>query len=296
MNIARWKFLAWVCVLGVAGWLGWQVTEFLFLGGKDRILERVPDEEILEVLRAEGPQIEEARARIPKSRIDAALVALNWSGRKPVAPPPPPKPEDERPAEKPKIPVSELLQVAMIRYCSFDSEQRLASVNYRHPDPAMQAEPESTLLIGDHLPGQFSYVYVSAIEPEWVEFAFEDDEEREPERLVPPEVKSDYGIVYVADGEEALAPEQQSAIFKVDDPPPFRPKQTYQLGESRYLVGTDDARYVAENYTSILAREVRTARHRDPRTGKYTGLRVTKVVPGSIAERHGIQTGRRSAT
>ena len=64
---------------------------------------------------------------------------------------------------------------------------------------------------------------------------------------------------------------------------------TQAFGQNCYMLGTDDVAYANDNFAQILAEDVRTARHQDKRTGKYDGVEVKSVTPGSFAERHGAE-------
>ena len=64
----------------------------------------------------------------------------------------------------------------------------------------------------------------------------------------------------------------------------------------RVRVGTEDMAYISENYSKILSEEVRTSRHRNPRTGKYDGVEIRSLSPNSTIARHGGREGDATAT
>jgi S1-C subfamily serine protease len=59
---------------------------------------------------------------------------------------------------------------------------------------------------------------------------------------------------------------------------------------NRVQVGTEDLKEISENYSDILANEMRTRRHRGS-DGAYDGIEITEIKPGSVAERHGLKGG-----
>ena len=121
-----------------------------------------------------------------------------------------------------------------------------------------------------------------------VVFAF-DDEARDKESVSAAEFESNTAIVQVGpDGVVVSAP--RVGIPRVEGQA-FVPGRTTMLGANRFVLGSEDMTYLNDNYAEVLAREVRTAQHRDPRTGKYDGIEIKEVSPGSVAARHGAQSG-----
>ena len=72
---------------------------------------------------------------------------------------------------------------------------------------------------------------------------------------------------------------------------PFSLERTTRIGPGIYQIGTEDQKYFEANYQEELTRNVHTARHQDPRSGKYDGIEITGVSAGSAAAAHGAQEG-----
>lgn len=193
-------------------------------------------------------------------------------------------------AKPPVTPVEELLRVIFIRYDGRTPEDSLAFVKYIDPQLAAAPTAETQLFPGDHLADPHAHIRVEAIRPGVVVFAF-DDEEREHEELLPARYgESASYITKVAEGGEAVLPATVSYIGDHQEEV-WRPARTTAVGSKDFVLGAEDLAHIGENWQEILSREVRTRRHRDPLTGKYDGLEISSIAPGSVASRHGVQTG-----
>lgn len=287
MSVARIKLLCWVAVAGLAVYLGWEVYHFVAVV-KPRLRTPLPVEVQEEVLNVEVPETQD-RQLIPYGSVKDAFW-LNWTGRKKAEIVPPTN--DEGPKAPPRTPVSQLLIVLAIQYATWDPEISTATVLLRYGQ-----NDQRVLRKGDHLPGKNEHVFVSDVRPDYVEFSFElaeGEEPREPERVSPPDYVFEGDLVSIVliseDGEVIRAP-QDSLIPTAPERAPFSYRHTEMTGNGRYQVGTEDARTISENWSHILSNEIRSSRYRDPRTGRYAGIRIDTIKPGSIVTSHGIQAG-----
>lgn len=288
MNIARIKLLLWAVVLGLVAYLGWDVYQFLTVVKKE-IATRLPEEVQKEALLVEEPD-EEQRAIVPYQRVETAFW-MKWDGR-----PEPKEPvktgTENTPVATPRKPVSELLTILLIQYHTGKPEESIATVVYSYGP-----KEKAVLKKGDHLRGKHDYAYVTEITADYVEVAFdvqEGEEEREPERVSPPEyTKSGKSVLIVDVGEDGSiqAPAPETFIDVAANVPRWNPTRTTEVRKNQFIIGTEDATNVAENWSGILSREVRTRRYRDPQTGRYAGIQVSSISPGSIVEAHGLQAG-----
>jgi hypothetical protein len=140
--------------------------------------------------------------------------------------------------------------------------------------------------VGESLDSPLDYARIVAVTPMGVEFAFSDDS-RPHEVLEPPDYPLD-GLVVVVDG-DVLVPVREPLPGAGEFIP--TPHRTMPLGPTKFRLGEQDMLTFAEDYPRILAEDVRTSRHRDPKTGRYDGIELTRVNPTSIAAAHGAQDG-----
>jgi hypothetical protein len=225
-------------------------------------------------------------------QVRAAMIDWAWN-----APPPPAVPEhvaEAAPAEPATQTVDKLVKVLGYSVDVAVPENSKAILKYL-PESKVRPPPrdagaqlrEGTLkLAGERLDDPIGHIRVVSITPAGVEFGF-DEPGRATETLLPADFDLSQRMAYVDLSELAV---RADAI-----PIPRRaysaPTETVQIGQNRFRIGTEDAQLIAEDFPRILSEEVVTTRHRNPTTGRYDGIELTKVAPGSIAERHGAQAG-----
>ena len=298
MNIGQVKILSWGSAGVLAGGLGLYV--FLFI--KDLEEKRsIPDgksvQAALDAVQPVKPKAADLvsyedvrRLYLPsceRCKGDPKCRHLNWTGK---APPPPPAAAEPTEAQKPpKVPVAELIRIAMVQVDLAKPDQSFVFLKYRPKASvlAVGAAGGFVLKESERLAAPHQGVRVESITSEGVTFAF-DEEGREPETVSPSEYDLKTTIVQV--GEDGVIRPKIGEIPRADDTP-WRPAQTRPFGQNRWMIGTEDAAYANANFSQILAEDVRTARHQDVRTGKYDGIEIKSVTPGSFAERHGAQEG-----
>ncbi len=291
MNIARIKVLCWAAVVGLVGFLGWDVYQFVTVikGELETPLSNETQRGALEDdVAVPG---EETRQLVPYQRVQSTFFDLKWDGRPDAPPAPPPPPPGEKPKARPK-PVSELLTVLLIQYRTAKPEESLASVTYQYGP-----KKNGVLGVGDALRQPHQYAKVSDITPEYIEVSFdtrEGEEEREPERVRPPVFRSQgkpVNIVLVDVDGEVRQPDQATTITVAADQIRWNPSKTIETRKNQYQIGTDDAARIAAEWSTILSRDVRTRRYRDPQTGHYTGIQISSIQSGSIVSSHGVESG-----
>ncbi len=285
MNIRTLKGLSWIAALGVGGYLGWDVYDFL---QRRAVLEQpLSDEEQLRYLSNEavGKAPRPASNFLAYDDVKRAFLDMNWTGAEPPAPAPT-RPPDEA-ATRTAKPVSELLKVLLTQV---DSEVAgsLAFVKFLDPKLNIAATNEDhTLRVGERLADPHGDVRVDAITVEGVRFAF-DEEGREPE-LVPTESFPGGSLIVRVDANGVLLPDKRIVIPRSEAR--WNPTEMTIIGKNKYRIGTEDVRSMEQDYSRILSQDIRTSPHRDPRTGQVDGLEVTHVAPNSIAQRAGLEEG-----
>lgn len=213
---------------------------------------------------------------------------LNWTGKVAIKPVEKEEGDGDKPSSS-TVPVSDLVDVLMLQVDLSDPAGSAAYVAYlsRSAIPSASAEDEH-LEVGESFPDPQSHIHVEAITIEGVVFAFEDTER--PTETVAPVVGS-LGSMIVIVGEDGVIHRADDGGIPVSHAPPYRPTQTVIIGRNHYRIGTEDAAFLADNWSAMLSQDVRHSRHRDPRTGRYDGVEILEVRSGSVAERHGVNSG-----
>ena len=184
-----------------------------------------------------------------------------------------------------QVPVSTLVKVLMVKTDTTDDAGSNCVLSYLPESKVNEPEPV-VKYVGERLDGPHTGIIVHAIRGIEVEFAF-DDEEREHELLVPEEFT---GKAYIAkaDGSKTIPQGGPRAFPQAQRSAP--PTSTHLVGPNTFRVGVEDAEDFNVRYDEILS-QVRMRRWRDPATGKFAGIHLSSVPPGSFAARHGAQNG-----
>lgn len=213
---------------------------------------------------------------------------LNWTGKEKEKP----KPDENLNAPPPKVKVDELISVLMIKADMAD--RKSSSIFFKYKNKATNVGlnnngPAGGFLLreGEHLGAPYDKIRLDEITGAGAFFAFE-GEEREREMLAPGTFEVVGPVAVGPDG--VLMPKVTGLIPNVKEQP-FSLEHTTKIGSNTWQIGTKDAQYFSDNYQEELTRNVRTARHQDPRTGKYDGIEITGVTAGSAAAAHGAQEG-----
>lgn len=289
MNASQTKLLSWL----LAGLLGVVLSLYVgwFVSRMDGLYGRVTTEEMTETLSDVDPVVQKRDSIVVYADVTKSMIDLNWTGRPPAKPAPPP-PKAVEPT-KTQLAVAELVKVMWISFDSDGPDGSQAVINYTpkakvsSPANGTGATPGWVKHVGDTLDGDLGHVRVAGIHPHAIEFAF-DDEEREHEFVGPDDYPLEGIVVLGNAGELRERPREVFVpIRRGSEPTP----KTRELRRNVYKLGFEDTEYINQNYSEILSQEVRYARHRDPRTGKFDGVQIMEVKPGSIASSHGVETG-----
>ncbi len=289
MNIGQTKVLSW----GTAGLLtvGLGVYVAVFVRDLDS-KRRPPDrDKIQAALEAAEPTKPKAadlvayedvrRLYLPsceRCKDNPSCRHLNWTGK----PPPPPAANTDTDAnvKPPVVSVAELVKIQMVQVDLSDPKLSKVGLKYRPKSTIQNNVAAGVYLLheGDHLASPHS---------QGVIFAF-DDKGRESETISPDEF--DLKSIIVQVGANGVIMPTIAGIPR-GSAAPWRPNKTTPFGQNRFMLGLEDVACANDNYAKILAEDVRTGRHQDPRTGRYDGIEIQSVNPGSFAERHGAEEG-----
>ena len=300
MNIGQIKILAWLTASLLTLGLSFYVYSFV---NELQELRQPPDPKkvkaVLEEVEPVKLKTEDVvayddviRLLLPSceacKRNDPSHHHLNWTGKEKVV-----VVDDQKPVVDtgPKnVPVRDLVIVAMIKVDLSDAQNSSVFLKYKPAASLQVAMPGGgqLLRVGDHLAAPHDKVTIDAIEPDAVVFAFEGTD-REKETLGPADFDVKTQIVQV--GPDGIVMPKLGASIPRGNAPAFRPGKTTAIGENKWVLGSEDIDYVGKNYPEIFAQQVRTARHQDPKTGKYDGIEIKSLDPNSVAASHGAQEG-----
>jgi len=287
MNTSQTKLLAW----GAAGILAVLLSGYVFLFFRDvealqgpvdadQVREAIDNVEVIE---------EEAKKKVPYDQIKRAFIELDWTG-KPVVEASAGEALTAEQTQPIYRPVEELLRVVMIAGDGTNPADSFCVVKYDDSSGVMLQDLfHGVRFVGWSLHAPLDYIKVERIGPEGVTFSFTDGT-REHETLTTEEFSKFPDIVSLDPDQEAAVPADWGNITIVRKKGEV-PKKTYEYKPDSFRIGTEDAEYIAENYSEILARDVRTVKHKDPQTGRYDGVEVRSVAEGSVAASHGAQAG-----
>ena len=292
MNPARAKLSSWTAaaVLGtvLCLYVAWNIQRF---PGRARNVSTEKMEQVLnntpEIVKSGSDSL------VEYGQVRAAMIDWAWN-----APPPPAVAEqatEAAPVQPMTLTVDKLVKVLGYSVDVAEPANSKAILKYL-PESKVRPPPrdaqsgqqrEGTLkLAGERLDEPIDHIRIVSITPAGVEFGF-DEAGRTTEILLPADFDLSQRLAYVDLSELAV---RADAI-----PIPKRayttPTETIQIGQNKFRIGVDDALVIAEDFPRILSEEVEIRRHRDPATGRYDGIEIARVAPGSIAERHGAQTG-----
>jgi hypothetical protein len=285
MNIGQIKSASWtvagLLTLGLGAYV-WSFVSTL----EDRRANPDPDQ-----VRAHLSSVEPVAAKndggVKYDDVRRLFNDMNWTGavKAPVV--------EVAPTQvdlKPEVvPIRELVRVLWVQVDLGNPAGSSVFLKYK---PKAKVENKGlggyVLHEGDTLASPHQGIELASITAEGVSFSFTDPE-RAPETLFPAEFDARAQIVQVGpDG--ILQPTATGGIPRRVGAP-FVPGKTTPLGRDRYRLGTEDLQQASDNYLDILSNDVQLRQHRDPRTGRYDGIEITDVSPGSFAERHGATQG-----
>lgn len=287
MNIGQIKLWAWGATGVLAIGLAWYVADFV--RNREALQKGVDPNKVRDVLNAVEPVRLKNDRTLTYAQAKAVLKEVDWTGApKPI--PVAPK-VDDTPVKPQVVPIERLVRITSMRYDASGPEGSRVSVRYK-PESGVTAPNVAAFSLykpGDSLAKPLDYVKVDKIDMDGVTFTFA-DAERKPEKLSCEQSDTKASIVVVGLDGVVVEPARSGTIVKSDAklPPPGR---SIPLGRNTWEIGVDDLKEMETRWQEILGNEVSTAQHRDPKTGRFDGIEIKSVQPGSIAERHGAQDG-----
>jgi hypothetical protein len=283
MNTARLKTatvgFATLLGLGMAAYIGFYFFQ------RDRFQEQVTTERMKAVLDAVPDVVTQVEDIVDRARFERALQGYDWTAK-----PPPEKPVEvaTQATEPEKRPIDRLVKLKLCKVDAATPEYGECVLKYL-ADARVTVPNDGVVrkVVGDRLDQALSYIRIASITEAGVEFAYDDG--RPSEFLV----ANDFPLTgyVVVDGDTIVqVTRPQVSIPQAMQRYVSGPK-TQEISPTKFRLGTEDVDQFAQNYPEILTRDVGYRQHRDPRTGKYDGIEVTRVEPGSIVARHGVQSG-----
>ncbi len=287
MNVGHLKILTWLAVTGVGGYVGYQIYDFkmnrdVLSAGPSTVRQK-------EVLDGATALPEAARDIVPYELISKTFVGLNWTGKPdPIIVPKNVQPDV--PAAPPQTAVADLLRILFIRFDGAFAPGSLIVAKYVDPDlTRLQVDPVS-LVEGDRLPSPYDGIFVESILEDSVRFGF-DEEGREAEEIFTARPVDDERIIAKVGEAGVLDPNSEGTLIPQSTAPDLKePLRTTQVGKNIFRIGVDDARYFEEHWGEVVS-QIGTSRYKNPTTGKYEGVKITSITPGSVLERHGAREG-----
>jgi hypothetical protein len=291
MNIGQIKLFSWVTTGALTAGLGWYVFDYIT---SMEARHAMPDPKKAKLVLEDIEQIKvKTEDVVPYPDLQRLFHAyrkdgspsLNWTGKEKVIEKPT---ETAAPTEAPKVRVADIVSIVMVKADTRDPAQSAVYLRYKPASRVQGAPPMGMLVkVGEHLMPPQDKIRLDEVVPEGGWFAFE-GEERERELLGP--ARFDVSNFVVEVGPEGVRLPTPTMVPSANIQP-FNPNRTAKIGANAFQIGLEDAKYFEENYQEIFARDVRTVRYQDPKTGRYAGIEITSVTPGSLAAQHGAQEG-----
>lgn len=291
MNIGQIKLFSWATTGALT--LGLSYYVFDYISTMD-VRHAPPDAKKAKLVLEDVEQVKaKAEDVVPYSDIKRLFHVtcsdctsnLNWTGKEKVIEKPV---ENAVVTEAPKQRASDVVSVVMIKADMADRKNSAVFLKYKASSRVQGAPPMGMLVKeGQNLLPPQDKLRIDEITAEGVWVAFE-GEERERELIGP--ARFDVSNMVVEVGPDGVLLPKPRAVPSANTEA-FNPNRTTRIGANAFQIGLEDAKYFEENFQEIFARDVRTARYQDPKTGRYNGIEITSVTPGSIAAQHGAQEG-----
>ncbi len=283
MNVAAVKLACWLSSIGIT--FGLSAFVFDFYRRRDAIYLPVEEAHVSEVL-SKGPSMEKNQVdRLDRDTMKRSMEQLNWTGAPPVV-----QAEavvDTGNQKPPVEAIDTILALHMIAVCQQKPEESVIYASLlKQPPP--DTPRDFDLNIGESLPAPYDYVSVKDIRTDGVEFAFADPER--PTETVKPSGAVRESLI-VMEGPDGVRTPVERHIIGFDHTERVRPEETTLWRKDYYLIGTKDRDYLRDNYARVLTNDMRYKTYIDPETGRRAGIQIEEVNEGSIAARHGAQSG-----
>ncbi|HUR29715.1 MAG TPA: PDZ domain-containing protein [Planctomycetota bacterium] len=285
MNTAQLKVLSWSAALLFGAGLAGYVANYLM---HRTVLEQRVTPETIKASLSKVPNVEKkAEDIVAYDKVNDTLYRYNWTGKPPPPPPKPAPPPDTTP--RGPEPVANLVKVMMFKADATDDSGSRAVLKYLPAAKVTLKEPTVVKHVGDPLDEPWQSITIADITSEGVLFKFADANRKE-ELLTPGEFERRLDMEWLAANPNSSLPRPTEIKFPRGPNFDTSPKNTVKLDDNSYAIGTDDMVEWNDNYEQRLA-EVEFERHRNPTTGKYDGVKLTSIPPGSLAASYGAQEG-----
>jgi len=283
MNIGQIKIVSWTAAALLTLGLGAYVWTFVSTLEARRAM---PDPELVRKQLSVEPAPVKNDGQIKYEEVRRLFHDLNWTGAIQVA-----ATQVEQPPENLVPDVVPIRDLVRVQWVVVDVGDKAGSSVFLKYKPKAQVTNKGVggflLREGASLESPHGGTKIESITSEGVTFSFADSA-REKETLFPAEFDARAQIVQV--GPDGIAmPTNTGAIPRSTTT--WLPGKTTQAGRDRFILGTEDLQMASDSYLDILSNDVQLRQHRDPRTGRYDGVEISDVTPGSFAERHGASKG-----
>lgn len=284
MNIGQIKIVSWTAAALLTLGLGAYVWSFVSTL-EDR--RRPPDADVVRKhLSVEAAPVKND-GQIKYDDVRRLFHDLNWTGAMVVVEKPPEGPVVNQAPEV--VPVRDLVRVLWVQVDLGDRAGSSVFLKYKPKAQVVNTGIGGFLLReGQSLASPHDGTKVESITADGVTFSFA-DAERAKETLYPAEFDARAQIVQV--GPDGIVMPPAGGAIPRRQGTVFVPGKTTPMGSNRFMLGTEDLKMASDNYLDILSNDVQLRQHRDPRTGRYDGVEISDVTPGSFAERHGATKG-----
>ena len=282
MNVGTLKTLSYLTSFGLLGGIGYIGYDYYENGQNASYFDVARASDVLNGVQPPDPP--KRVALDYASDISPAIVTFDWTGKLP----------EERTAvvetgpEDTAVvltPVSDVLEVLMVLSGVEDPDESLCMVRFR--DTA--ANPRmSWFAIGSTLPAPNETISIARIFGGAVEFSFA-DRAREREVVLLSDQAEEPVIVSLDDPSQVVKRQTTDLVQRGQKDTVVAPALT-EKRNGQFYIGTEDAALFQNNYGDIFSRDVKTETYYD-KDGNRAGIKITEVRPGSIAQRHGAQTG-----
>ena len=285
MNIGQIKLLSWAAAglltLALAGYV-WHFV------GSMKLKSAPPD---LAKIKLVLEDVEPAKAKsddlVPYDTVTRLFHKMNWTGKEKVVEAPRDPNTNEKP---PEIKAAELVHVFMVKADLADRKNSNVFLKYKAKAGVTNNGPAGGFLLkeGEHLAAPHDAIVVDQIVGDGVWFTF-GDAARERELVGTDDFDLKGAVVVV--GPEGVQRKASGGGIVPGKAPAFNPNRTTSIGPNHFVLGREDMAEWNNNFAGHLGQDLRTARHQDPKTGKYDGIEIKEVSPGSLAEQHGAKEG-----
>jgi len=282
MNVGTLKTLSYLTSFGLLGGIGYIGYDYYENGRSASYFDVARASDVLNGVQPPDPPKRVALDYV--ADISPAIVTFDWTG----------KPPEERtavvetgPDDNAVVltPVSDVLEVLMVLSDVEDPGASLCMVRFRD---AAASPRMSWYAIGSTLPAPNETISIARIFGESVEFSFA-DRAREREVVLLSDQAADPVIVSLDDPSMVVKPKAADLVQQGQKDTAAAPTMT-EKRNGQFYIGTEDAALFQNNYADIFSRDVKTETYYD-KDGNRAGIKITEVRPGSIAQRHGAQTG-----